>query len=48
MWCPGTSAQSAYLHATQIVAIHRTKLGPCDVMRQNPWNAVLCLGHGRD
>ena len=28
-----------------IVAQHRTKLGPCDVLRQNPWNAVLCLGH---
>lgn len=28
-----------------IVATHRTKQGPCDVMRQNPWNAVLCLGH---
>jgi len=30
----------------QLVAQHRTKLGPCDVMRQNPWNAVQCLGHG--
>lgn len=30
----------------QIVAQHRTKLGPCNVMRQNPWNAVLALGHG--
>ncbi|KAI7836421.1 hypothetical protein COHA_009721 [Chlorella ohadii] len=30
----------------RIVATHRTKQGPCDVMRQNPWNAVLCLGHG--
>jgi hypothetical protein len=30
----------------QIVATHRTKLGACDAMRQNPWNAVLCLGHG--
>lgn len=29
-----------------IVAQHRTKLGPCDVMRQNPWNAVMVLGHG--
>lgn len=29
-----------------MVAKHFTKLGPCQVMRQNPHNAVLCLGHG--
>lgn len=29
-----------------VVAQHRTKLGPCSVMRQNPWNAVMLLGHG--
>jgi U3 small nucleolar RNA-associated protein 7 len=29
----------------QIVATHRTRLGPCDAMRQNPHNAVLCCGH---
>eukprot|EP00887_Chlorella_sp_A99_P001363 scaffold8.g1363.t1 len=29
-----------------VVATHRTRLGPCGVMRQNPWNAVLALGHG--
>lgn len=29
----------------QLVAQHKTRLGPCDVMRQNPWNAVLNLGH---
>lgn len=28
-----------------IVAQHRTRLGSCSVMRQNPYNAVLCLGH---
>jgi U3 small nucleolar RNA-associated protein 7 len=28
-----------------LVAQHRTRLGPCRVMRQNPYNAVLCLGH---
>jgi len=27
------------------VAQHRTKLGPCDAMRHNPWNGVQCLGH---
>ncbi len=29
----------------RIVAQHRTRLGPCDVMRHNPWNGVQCLGH---
>jgi U3 small nucleolar RNA-associated protein 7 len=28
-----------------LVAEHRTRLGPCGVMAQNPWNAVLNLGH---
>lgn len=28
------------------VSEHRTKLGPCSVMRQNPYNAVMHLGHG--
>eukprot|EP00798_Chlamydomonas_sp_ICE-L_P015753 gene15753-21876_t len=28
-----------------IVAQHKTRLGPCSTMRQNPWNAVLNLGH---
>lgn len=29
----------------QIIAQHRTKMGTCDVMRQNPWNGVMQLGH---
>lgn len=29
-----------------LVAEHRTKLGSCSVLRQNPWNAVLLCGHG--
>ena len=28
-----------------LVAEHRTRLGACSVLRQNPWNAVLCAGH---
>lgn len=28
-----------------MVTHHRTRLGPCDVLRQNPYNAVLCAGH---
>ena len=28
-----------------IVAQHRTRMGTCNVMRQNPWNAVMNLGH---
>ncbi|ORX49851.1 BING4CT-domain-containing protein [Hesseltinella vesiculosa] len=30
----------------QLVAELRTKLGGCDTMTQNPWNAVINLGHG--
>ncbi|MEW5304015.1 MAG: hypothetical protein WDW36_006654 [Sanguina aurantia] len=30
-----------------IVAQHKTKLGPCSVLRQNPHNAMMCLGHAR-
>ena len=30
----------------QLVAELRTKYGRCDVMRHNPFNAVMCLGHG--
>lgn len=29
----------------QLVAQHRTRLGPCGVMAQNSWNGVLGLGH---
>ncbi|KAI8143203.1 U3 snoRNP-associated protein Utp7 [Fennellomyces sp. T-0311] len=29
----------------QLVAELRTKLGPCATMAQNPWNAILHLGH---
>jgi U3 small nucleolar RNA-associated protein 7 len=29
----------------ELVAEHRTKLGPCAAMRQNPRNAVMHLGH---
>lgn len=28
-----------------LVAEHATRMGACDVMRPNPWNAVLCCGH---
>lgn len=28
-----------------IIAQHKTRLGPCHVMTQNPYNAVLCCGH---
>ena len=29
----------------ELVSQHRTKLGPCQVLRQNPSNAVMHLGH---
>lgn len=28
-----------------IVAQHKTKMGPCDVLRHNPYNGVSLLGH---
>ena len=31
----------------QIIAQHRTKMGPCDVLRHNPYNAVSLLGHAQ-
>lgn len=42
--------QSGVLHyqdttTGQMVCSHRTRLGPCNVMRHNPWNAVMGLGH---
>ena len=27
------------------VGVHKTKLGPCSVMKHNPWNGVVSLGH---
>ena len=27
------------------MAQHRTRMGTCNVMRQNPWNGVMHLGH---
>jgi U3 small nucleolar RNA-associated protein 7 len=29
----------------QLVSQHKTKLGPCDLLRQNPSNAITHLGH---
>ena len=29
----------------QPVSVQKTKMGPCEVQRKNPWNAVLALGH---
>ncbi|KAL3140161.1 hypothetical protein ABBQ38_004438 [Trebouxia sp. C0009 RCD-2024] len=31
----------------QTVAQHRTKMGPCNVLRQNPHNAVSLMGHAQ-
>eukprot|EP01063_Lacrimia_lanifica_P020475 TRINITY_DN27776_c0_g1_i1.p1 TRINITY_DN27776_c0_g1~~TRINITY_DN27776_c0_g1_i1.p1 ORF type:complete len:658 (+),score=321.83 TRINITY_DN27776_c0_g1_i1:73-1974(+) len=27
------------------VSVQKTKMGPCNVARQNPWNGVMALGH---
>jgi U3 small nucleolar RNA-associated protein 7 len=49
-WLLASVGRAGYLkyHDTStgtLVSQHRTKLGPCDVMRQNPYNAILHLGH---
>ena len=31
----------------QTIAQHRTKMGPCDALRHNPYNAVSLLGHAQ-
>lgn len=45
----GHSGRLRYLDTSldrnNLVAEHDTKLGECNVMRQNPANAVMCLGH---
>lgn len=49
-WLLASVGRTGWLHyhdtsTGTIVAQHRTKMGPCDVLRQNPRNAVLHLGH---
>jgi len=49
-WLLATVGRAGYLryHDTSTgepVSTHRTRLGPCSVMRQNPSNAVIHLGH---
>jgi U3 small nucleolar RNA-associated protein 7 len=43
----GNAGYLKYLDVSSgfLVAEHRTKLGPCSVLRQNPRNAVIHLGH---
>lgn len=50
-WLLASVGRAGYLQYTdtstgQFVSKHRTRLGPCSVMRQNPSNAVMHLGHG--
>lgn len=42
--CAGVLRYQDTTHG-EIVAQHRTKMGPVHVMRQNPANGVMCLGH---
>jgi U3 small nucleolar RNA-associated protein 7 len=47
---PSSCCSTGVLHyqdtsTGQIVAQHRTRLGACAAMRQNPYNGVLCCGH---
>jgi len=49
-WLLATVGHTGYLKyqdtsTGNLVSQHRTKLGPCRVMRQNPSNAVIHLGH---
>lgn len=50
-WLLASVGRAGYLHYTdtstgQFISKHRTRLGSCSVMRQNPSNAVMHLGHG--
>ena len=50
-WLLASIGRAGYLTYTdtstgQFISKHRTRLGPCSVMKQNPQNAVLHLGHG--
>ena len=49
-WLLASVGRSGYLKyqdtsTGELVSQHRTKLGPCNVLRQNPSNAVVHLGH---
>ncbi|KAI8989335.1 WD40-repeat-containing domain protein [Pilobolus umbonatus] len=43
----GTQGQLKYLDTSmgKIISVKRTKLGPCNTMTHNPYNAVVHLGH---
>ena len=50
-WLLASIGRTGYLMYTDtstgsFVSKHRTRLGPCSVMKQNPQNAVMHLGHG--
>lgn len=50
-WLLASIGRTGYLQYTdtsmgKFVSSHRTRLGPCSVLKQNPQNAVLHLGHG--
>lgn len=49
-WLLASIGRSGYLKyqdtsTGQLVSTHKTKLGPCQVLRQNPSNAIMHLGH---
>jgi len=49
-WLLSTVGRTGFLkyHDTStgtLISSHRSKLGPCDVMTQNPTNAIIHLGH---
>lgn len=50
-WLLASVGRTGYLMYTDtstgnFVSKHRTRMGPCSVMKQNPQNAILHLGHG--
>ena len=44
-FCANAAAGAQDTSTGHLVAQHRTRLGDCDVMRHNPYNAVVSLGH---